>query len=72
MALAPNIINEIVQLFRATPGEQAVIDLGNGRKAYCFRGPNAAAEARDLHSSTPSLPISGVLELQPDTYAFVV
>lgn len=72
MALAQNIINEIIERLRMTVGEQVEFPLSNGRKAYCFRGPNAALEARELHNSTASLPISGVLELQPDTYAFVV
>gem|GEM_PF-2904172 len=71
MALASSLIQEIKERLRQTLGEDAVIELSHGRRAYCYRGEGASARAAEAFEQSALTSFSGVLELHPGTYCFV-
>lgn len=71
MALAPSLISQVKERLGQTPGEDVVLDLSGGRKAFCFRGENASERAIAAHANSQLMPITGVFELHQDTYCFV-
>ncbi|MEK7183256.1 MAG: hypothetical protein AAB776_01335 [Patescibacteria group bacterium] len=71
MALASSLIQEITERLRQTPGEDAIIELAHGRRAFCYRGEGASGRAQEAFEQSALTSFSGVLELHPDTYCFV-
>lgn len=71
MSLSRNLIEEIVSRLALFHGEQFTVDLSNGRKAYCFRGETARADAERTLEGVREIPLSGPQEIVPGTYCFV-
>lgn len=66
------LLNELESILRATHGDAPVIPLAGGsRKALCFRGDTAQADALNRLDTLSTPILHGPIEVLPDTWCII-